>query len=174
MAIQPGHGCIFAWGWNEFGQLGHTKENCSHNHALPKPVAELRDVRFVACGDLSGYDADTSYPLDADRAASGAAAGATLPEYLVREPTQKPTTPPYRAYLEAQRSGRKLVLDASIGAKLVAASQVPTVGGSLVGGKCYSETMPDSSTFSTRSAAAGCHRTSVARTRSTPAATASE
>ncbi len=111
-------------------------------------------VRFVACGDLSGYDADTSYPLGADRAAIGEEVGTTLPEYLVREPTQKPTTPPYRAYLEAQRSGRKLVLDASIGAKLAAASQVPTVGGSFVGGKCYSETMPDSSTFSTRSASA--------------------
>lgn len=32
-------------------------------------------VPFVACGDLNGYDADKSYPLDLDEASGGAGAG---------------------------------------------------------------------------------------------------
>lgn len=62
-------------------------------------------VPFVACGDLVGYDADATYPLDAEGE----------PAYVYHEPTQKPTTPAYRAYLEAQQSagGRKVVLDST-------------------------------------------------------------
>ncbi len=62
----------------------------------PRPVA------FVACGDLTGYDADANYDLPA---ASGA--------YTPIEPTQPPTTPAYRAFLEEQhaRHGRRTVLD---------------------------------------------------------------
>ena len=63
-------------------------------------------VPFVACGDLSGYDADANYALDAD--AGG--------QYVYHEPPQKPTTPAYRAYLEAQQAatGSKVVLDTSV------------------------------------------------------------
>ena len=69
-------------------------------------------VRFVACGDLSGYDADTSYPLASEHIGF-ASKDSKQSSYVYHEPAQKPTTPPYRAYLEAQKSGRKLVLDAT-------------------------------------------------------------
>mmetsp|Transcript_41095 Transcript_41095/g.87725 ORF Transcript_41095/g.87725 Transcript_41095/m.87725 type:complete len:324 (-) Transcript_41095:283-1254(-) len=63
-------------------------------------------VPFVACGDLGGYDADQNYPLQPEGAEKGS--------YVFHEPRQKPTTPPYRAYLEAQQSGRQLILDEAI------------------------------------------------------------
>lgn len=47
-------------------------------------------VPFLACGDLSGYDADQTYPTDRDHQ--------PLP------PIQPPTNPPYRAFLEAQHA----------------------------------------------------------------------
>jgi len=47
-------------------------------------------VPFLACGDLSGYDADQTYAVPADHA--------PLP------PVQPPTNPPYRAALDAQRA----------------------------------------------------------------------
>ena len=60
-------------------------------------------VPFVACGDLSGYDADANYSLHQE--------GAT--PYVYHEPAQKPTTPAYREYLEAKQQavGAKVVLD---------------------------------------------------------------
>lgn len=39
---------------------------------------------FVACGSLSGFDADKTYPLEIDGL-----------EYIQREPVQKPISPPY-------------------------------------------------------------------------------
>lgn len=62
-------------------------------------------VPFIACGDLSGYDADANYDLP--ELAEGEA------RYAPIEPTQKPTTPAYRSYLEQQqgRDGRRTVLD---------------------------------------------------------------
>ena len=63
----------------------------------------------TACGDLAGYDADTNYDLELrDEAGEGGEGGGS---YVYHEPVQKPTTPAYRAYLEAQKEGRKLVLD---------------------------------------------------------------
>ena len=61
---------------------------------------------FIACGDLSGYDADANYDLPT--VGEGAA------KYAPIEPTQKPTTPAYRAYIESQKgkNGRNSVLDA--------------------------------------------------------------
>ena len=45
---------------------------------------------FVACGDLSGYDADMTYPL---------------PENAVSlEPIQKPIDPPYKTFLQMKLS----------------------------------------------------------------------
>jgi len=63
-------------------------------------------VPFVACGDLSGYDADANYSLEA---------GSDAP-YVYHEPAQKPTTPAYRAYMEAQQAatGSKVVLDTEV------------------------------------------------------------
>mmetsp|Transcript_28399 Transcript_28399/g.57289 ORF Transcript_28399/g.57289 Transcript_28399/m.57289 type:complete len:314 (+) Transcript_28399:50-991(+) len=48
---------------------------------------------FVMCGDLSGYDADTVYPLDDQAEAAGALA-----------PVQPPINPPYKAALDAKRA----------------------------------------------------------------------
>ncbi|GAA6001463.1 hypothetical protein JCM10207_006678 [Rhodosporidiobolus poonsookiae] len=45
---------------------------------------------FVACGDLSGFDSETHYPLTADIAA---------------EPLQPPTAPAYKEFLELRRTG---------------------------------------------------------------------
>jgi tRNA (cytidine32/guanosine34-2'-O)-methyltransferase len=74
-------------------------------------------VPFVACGDLGGYDADANYPLP-DQVGGVA--------YVSREPVQKPTTPAYRAFLEACATGRALVLDREVGGR--------TAGGSREGG----------------------------------------
>jgi len=60
------------------------------SHASPQQV-----VPFVACGDLSGFDADTSYPLDLG---DGAA-------YALRPPTQPPINPQYQAYLQRTSAG---------------------------------------------------------------------
>ncbi|GJN90730.1 hypothetical protein Rhopal_003744-T1 [Rhodotorula paludigena] len=46
---------------------------------------------FVACGDLSGFDSETHYPL--------------LSDNIAPEPLQAPTAPAYREYFELKRSG---------------------------------------------------------------------
>ncbi|KAJ2120768.1 tRNA (uridine-2'-O-)-methyltransferase trm7 [Coemansia sp. RSA 720] len=51
-------------------------------------------VPFVACGDLRGFDADMTYPLDIDEAGP----------YEQRDPTQSPISPPYKRALELKRS----------------------------------------------------------------------
>ena len=48
-------------------------------------------VPFLACGDLSAYDSDMSYPLDES--------------YVYTPPTQAPIDPPYKTALEAKRGG---------------------------------------------------------------------
>ena len=53
-------------------------------------------VPFVACGDLSGFDADMSYPLELPGLTGEAA------PYTYREPTQKPINPQYHTYLQTQ------------------------------------------------------------------------
>lgn len=54
--------------------------------------AALRlSIPFVACGDLSGWDADQSYDLDAD--------------YLPLDPVQQPTAPAYRSAKARQNAG---------------------------------------------------------------------
>lgn len=42
---------------------------------------------FMACGDLSGYDADQTYPLTTSSAEK---------EYQSLSPTQEPINPPYK------------------------------------------------------------------------------
>lgn len=46
-------------------------------------------VPFVCCGDLSGYDADTTYELDED--------------YVYHEPNQMPIAPPYKDACDRKR-----------------------------------------------------------------------
>jgi len=54
-------------------------------------VGPLRpEVPFVACGDLSAYDADQNYPLDQGD------------QY--REPVQPPIAPPYKLVIEKRRA----------------------------------------------------------------------
>ncbi|PIA16322.1 FtsJ-domain-containing protein [Coemansia reversa NRRL 1564] len=51
-------------------------------------------VPFVACGDLRGFDADMTYPLEIE----------DVGPYQQREPTQTPICPPYKRALELKRS----------------------------------------------------------------------
>jgi len=46
-------------------------------------------VPFLACGDLSAYDSDMTYPLNAD--------------YQFRPPTQSPINPPYKEAVDMRR-----------------------------------------------------------------------
>lgn len=93
----------------------------------------------MACGDLSGYDADASYPLDlpgsgggggADQAGAvsgSSSSGAAAPEsgsdgvrgsgtsgYVYRAPTQPPIRPQYFTYLQQKKAAAE---DEARGAK---------------------------------------------------------
>ncbi|OWZ11882.1 Ribosomal RNA methyltransferase [Phytophthora megakarya] len=57
------------------------------------------DVVFLGAGDVFGYDADQSYPLD-ESEGSDAAADA---KYVHQEPLQKPINPPYANALKKQQ-----------------------------------------------------------------------
>ncbi|RUS91682.1 hypothetical protein EGW08_000508 [Elysia chlorotica] len=52
-------------------------------------------VPFLACGDLSGFDSDMTYPLELE-------AGKSTYSYL--EPTQSPINPPYKEACQLRRS----------------------------------------------------------------------
>lgn len=69
---------------NEFLESGLDRVGNPHWDEMHRKV-----VPFVACGDLSGYDADKTYPLDAN--------------YQWRDPLQPPTIPPYKSALERKR-----------------------------------------------------------------------
>ena len=51
-------------------------------------------VPFLACGDLSAYDSDKSYPLNL---------GAAKDAYKYHEPVQKPIDPPYKRAMAEKR-----------------------------------------------------------------------
>lgn len=53
-------------------------------------------VPFVACGDLSSYDSDRSYPLDLEDGS----------EYKYTPPTQPPISPPYQEACTLKKKGR--------------------------------------------------------------------
>ncbi|KAK6598925.1 tRNA (uridine-2 -o-)-methyltransferase trm7 [Botrytis cinerea] len=62
---------------------------------LPNDEAKARNsgrwiAPFLACGDLSGYDADASYHLPKDR--------------ITLDPVQPPTAPPYKRALEMRKA----------------------------------------------------------------------
>ncbi|ORZ30395.1 FtsJ-like methyltransferase-domain-containing protein [Catenaria anguillulae PL171] len=59
-------------------------------NALTGPARFI--VPFVACGDLSGWDADQTYALDLDT-------------YQRLDPVQPPTMPPYKSAVERKRGG---------------------------------------------------------------------
>ena len=52
-------------------------------------------VPFLACGDLSAYDSDKSYPLNLGS------------EYKYHEPVQKPIDPPYKTAIAERHHGQQ-------------------------------------------------------------------
>ena len=52
-------------------------------------------VPFVACGDVSGFDSDKSYPLQLE--------GEDI-EYVFREPVQPPIRPNYHSFQQRQKN----------------------------------------------------------------------
>ena len=64
----------------------------------PEEQVNRAAVPFVACGDLSGFDSDRSYPVD--RPAAGAGEGSAAAPL---EPVQKPINPPYQEAMERRR-----------------------------------------------------------------------
>lgn len=79
---------------------------CYHNPVLG-PSALV--VPFVACGDLSGFDADKSYPLELTESVSKDGTGGESGEvrvipYEYHAPVQPPIRPNYLRY--QQRTGK--------------------------------------------------------------------
>ena len=63
-------------------------------------------VPFAACGDLSGYDADMSYDLDAngrDGSGPGGSDGNATGAYTPLEPVAPPIAPPYKTAIARER-----------------------------------------------------------------------
>lgn len=63
-------------------------------------------VPFLACGDLSGYDADQSYPLDKPQSGSSESGNS----YQSLAPVQPPIAPPYRTAIELGKHMQKVSL----------------------------------------------------------------
>ncbi|RWS03993.1 tRNA (cytidine(32)/guanosine(34)-2'-O)-methyltransferase-like protein [Dinothrombium tinctorium] len=61
---------------------------CPNNYIIP----------FIVCGDLDGFDADRTYPLQLE---SGK-------DYVYREPTQAPINPPYQKACQMKKSSELL------------------------------------------------------------------
>jgi tRNA (cytidine32/guanosine34-2'-O)-methyltransferase len=85
-----------------------------HGNDLLGPAALV--VPFVACGDLNGYDADKSYPLELDdldsaHGASDAAGadhgGEEKYKYVYRPPVQPPIHPNYYTYQQRANMASK-------------------------------------------------------------------
>ena len=77
-------------------------------HKNDKPSPQIKEdfkisgpnryiVPFLACGDLSAYDSDKSYPLNLGDGS----------EYKYHEPVQKPIDPPYKTAI-AERRGEDI------------------------------------------------------------------
>jgi tRNA (cytidine32/guanosine34-2'-O)-methyltransferase len=52
-------------------------------------------IPFLACGDLSGYDSDRSYPLPSTEGGGS---------YQSLDPVQPPIAPPYKTALEMKKA----------------------------------------------------------------------
>jgi tRNA (cytidine32/guanosine34-2'-O)-methyltransferase len=63
--------------------------NYRYNPANEFLGASALVVPFVACGDLSGFDSDKSYPLQLSGESS---------TYVYRDPVQPPINPNYHSY----------------------------------------------------------------------------
>ena len=71
-----------------------------HGNDLLGPAALV--VPFVACGDLNGYDADKSYPLELDQPSAEGGNGEDGADkgyqYVYHPPVQPPIHPNYYTY----------------------------------------------------------------------------
>jgi tRNA (cytidine32/guanosine34-2'-O)-methyltransferase len=56
-------------------------------------------IKFVACGDLSGWDPDKSYPLESEEIGTD--------KYVYTPPVQAPINPNYAEYLQRFKSNRR-------------------------------------------------------------------
>ncbi|XP_015784289.1 putative tRNA (cytidine(32)/guanosine(34)-2'-O)-methyltransferase [Tetranychus urticae] len=72
--------------------LDNTSKSYFEN--INNPVNQII-VPFIACGDLSGFDADRNYPLNTPTGSSS---------YKYSEPTQKPIAPPYQKACELKKT----------------------------------------------------------------------
>lgn len=79
------------------GPLPGTPHHITSSHITPamRSLAVRQLVPFMACGDLSGWDADRSYDLPSQGAAG----------YTPLQPVQPPTAPAYKAAIALSRTG---------------------------------------------------------------------
>eukprot|EP00750_Incisomonas_marina_P021640 INCI4604.2.p1 GENE.INCI4604.2~~INCI4604.2.p1 ORF type:complete len:423 (-),score=75.40 INCI4604.2:39-1307(-) len=96
-----------------------------HHYGEQNPLvgANRCIVPFVACGDMSGFDPDQSYPLELTeelkklgaklKLEAGGGAGAA---YSYRSPAQLPINPPYQSYLDHRRGAHKTSNDCTAAA----------------------------------------------------------
>lgn len=63
-------------------------ENLDDEYSVNRKI-----IPFMACGDLSGFDSDTTYSLNIDNEK----------QYEYRQPTQKPIDPPYKKAVELKK-----------------------------------------------------------------------
>lgn len=63
-------------------------------------------IPFLACGDLSGWDADQNYDLGVPSCSSDhAGAASSAAQYVSLDPVQPPTAPAYKTALQMARHG---------------------------------------------------------------------
>ena len=93
-------------------------ETANGTGAAPEKLTGMNKVvvPFVACGDLSGFDSDQSYPLQLEGE----------PQYQYRDPVAPPITPPYMESVKArhERGGGRRKLGAGIQGGLDGAAEV--------------------------------------------------
>ena len=72
---------------------GAAAQHSVAHHGAGASLAERQLIPFLACGDLSGWDADQSYDLPGEG-------------YTPLPPVAEPTSPAYRAALEQRQQAR--------------------------------------------------------------------
>lgn len=78
--------------WITITVVSWVPEPTDFKETTPLTGANRIVVPFIACGDLSGYDADQNYIIESD-------------DYRAIEAVQKPIDPPYKKAKEMKRDG---------------------------------------------------------------------